>query len=71
MARGAGAGELSGAPKKRGPVRRVPDPRDKKLAEQARELARWKHRAERAEALVEVQKKLVALLGTPLDTERS
>ena len=64
-------GELSGAPKKRGPVRRVPDPRDKKLAEQARELARWKHRAERAEALVEVQKKLVALLGTPLDTERS
>jgi hypothetical protein len=29
-------GELAGAPKKRGPARRVVDPRDKKLAEQAR-----------------------------------
>src|SRR4030095_2251949 len=32
-------GELAGAPKKRGPTRRVVDPRDKKLAEQARELS--------------------------------
>ncbi len=32
-------GELAGAPKKRGPARRVVDPRDKKLAEQARELS--------------------------------
>ena len=52
-------------PKKRGPIRQAPDPRDKKIAEQARELTRWKHRAERAEALVDVQKKLAALLGTP------
>ena len=37
----------------------------------ARELARWKARAERAEGLVELQKKLAALLGTPLTTETS
>ena len=39
--------------------------------EVAGQIVRWKHRAERAEALVEVQKKVAALLGTPLDTERS
>jgi hypothetical protein len=48
-----------------------PDPRDKKIAEQERELGKWRKRAERAEALVEVQKKVAALLGTPLDTEQS
>src|SRR5881296_2340232 len=64
-------GELAGAPKKRGPAWRVVDPRDKKLAEQARELSRWQKRAERAEALVELQKQVAALLGTPLATETS
>ena len=64
-------GELAGAPKKRGPARRVVDPRDKKLAEQEREISRWKKRAERAEALVELQKQVAALLGTPLTTEPS
>jgi hypothetical protein len=64
-------GELAGAPNKRGPVRRVADPRDKKLAEQAREISRWQKRAERAEALVELQKQIAALLGTPLATETS
>jgi transposase len=64
-------GELVGTPKKRGPAPQPPDPRDKKIAELQRETARWRQRAERAEALVEVQKKLAALLGTPLDTERS
>ncbi len=64
-------GELAGAAKKRGPVRRVVDPRDKKLAEQEREISRWKKRAERAEALVELQKQVAALLGTPLATETS
>src|SRR5205085_7863929 len=33
-------GELAGAPKKRGPARRVVDPRDKKPATQARETGR-------------------------------
>ena len=64
-------GELAGALKKRGPARRVVDPRDKKLAEQAREIGRWQKRAERAEALVELQKQVAALLGTPLATETS
>ena len=65
-------GELEGlAPKPRGPKATATDPRDRKIVEQDREIVRWKHRAERAEALVEVQKKVAALLGTPLDSERS
>ncbi len=59
-------GELAGAPKKRGPARRVVDSRDAKLAEQAREITRWQKSAERAEALVELQKQVAALLGTPI-----
>ena len=64
-------GELEGlAPKRRGPKAPAPDPRDRKIVEQAGEIVRWQKRAERAEALVELQKKVAALLGTPLDTER-
>jgi transposase-like protein len=62
-------GELAGVPKKRGPVRWVADPRDKRLAEQAREISRWQQRAARAEALVDLQKQVAALLGTPLTGE--
>src|SRR5260370_2722036 len=62
-------GELAGAPKKRGPVRQVADPRDKKLAEQAREISRWQQRAARAEALVALQKQVASVLGTPLAGE--
>ena len=64
-------GALAGAPKTRGPVRRMADPRDKQLAEQAREISRWQKRAERAEALVALQKQVAALLGTPLTGEPS
>ena len=64
-------GELAGVVKKRGPAPRVVDPRDKRIAELEREITRWQKRAERAEALVEVQKKVAALLGTPRDAERS
>jgi transposase-like protein len=64
-------GELAGAPKKRGLVRQVADPCDKKLAEQAREINRWQQRARRAEALVALQKQVAALLGTPLTDEPS
>jgi transposase len=49
-------GELVGPAKKRGPTPQIADPRDKKIAELEREAARWRARAERAEALVEVQK---------------
>ena len=64
-------GELAGAPKKRGPARRVADPRDKRITELGRENTHWRKRAERAEALVELQKQMAALLGTPLATETS
>ncbi len=57
-------GELAGlAPRKRGPKAQPLDPRDKRIAELERELQRAQARAERAEALVEVQKKLSQLLG--------
>lgn len=65
-------GELAGlAPKKRGPKAAPLDPRDKKITEQEREITKWRKRAERAEALVEVQKKIAALLGTPFESEPS
>jgi len=65
-------GELEGlAPRQRGPKGVPSDPRDKQLVEQERELGKWRKRAERAEALVEVQKKVAILLGTALDSERS
>jgi hypothetical protein len=57
--------------KKRGPAPRIPDPRDKRITELERESTRWQKRAERAEALVELQKQVAALLGTPLADETS
>jgi len=64
-------GELAGTEKKRGPAPRVSDPRDKQIAELGRENTRWRKRAERPEALVDLQKQIAALLGTPLATETS
>ena len=61
------AGELGGlAPKKRGPVPQVKNPLATKLVALEREATRYKARAERAEALVELQKKVAELLGTEL-----
>jgi transposase len=49
--------ELAGlSPKKRGPKVTPPDPRDKKITELERDNLRLTKRAERAEALVELQK---------------
>ena len=60
-------GERKGLePKQRGPKARVVDPSAQQLAEQEKELARWKARAERAELLVEIQKKVATLLGIEL-----
>ena len=64
-------GELAGASRKRGPVAQVADPRDKRSSELERERTRWQKRAERAEALVELQKQVAALLGPPLASESS
>ena len=64
-------GELAGlSPKQRGPKATRPDPRDKKITELERSEGRWRKRAERAEALVELQKKVAALLGTPLESAK-
>lgn len=57
--------------KKRGPQASMPDQRDKKIAELERENARLLKRAERAEGIVEVQKKVAALLGRPFESEDS
>ncbi len=51
--------------KKRGPKQKV-DARDRKIAELERRLDRITQRAERAEALVELQKKVSQLLGIAL-----
>ena len=60
-------GELAGlTAKKRGPKAAEPNPLAKKLAETERELARYKARLERAEAMIELQKKVSQLLGIAL-----
>jgi transposase len=60
-------GELNAAaPRKRGPTATPPDARDRKIAEQERLIAKLTARAERAEKLVELQKKVAELLGEPL-----
>jgi transposase len=59
------------AAKKRGPTPTAVDPRDKKIAEQEREISRLTKRAERAEAIAEIQKKVAALLGRPFPSEES
>ena len=63
-------GELAGlTPRPRGPKVKPVDPRDRKLAEQAREITRLQARLERAEGLIEVQKKVSQLLGIPLASD--
>ena len=61
-------GELAGmAPRKRGPAPTPVDPRDKRIVELERENRKLARRAEWAEALVAVQKKVSELLGIQLD----
>ena len=65
-------GELAGlTPRARGPQAKPADPRDKKLVEQAREIARLQARLERAEGLIAVQKKVAQLLGIPLANDEN
>ena len=62
-------GELEAlGPQKRGPeAAPAPDGRAREIEELTRRLAMVTIRAERAEALIEIQKKVAALLGTPLE----
>jgi transposase len=66
-------GELApgAATKKRGPKAAPVDPRDKKIAELERQIAKVTKRAETAEAIAEIQKKLAALFGRPFPNEES
>jgi transposase len=62
-------GELAGlTPKRRGPKPKPVDPRDKRIVQLERDNKKLNRRAERAEALVEVPKKLSELLGIALPT---
>ena len=64
------AGELDAlSPKKRGRKPAEINPLEKEVVELKRALAKAEWRAKRAEALVELQKKVAELLGTPLPTE--
>ena len=63
-------GELAGlTPRPRGPQAKPVDPRDKKIAELERETRRLQARLERAEGLIELQKKVAQLLGNPLPND--
>jgi transposase-like protein len=60
-------------PKRRGPAPKVPHPLERKVAELERDNVRLQRRAERAEGLVALQKKVSELLGIQLpkpDEER-
>jgi len=60
-------GELAALePKQRGPKGRVSDERDDRIAELERQIKKLEARAERAETLVDIQKKVASLLGIPL-----
>jgi len=60
------AGLAGLAPRKRGPAAKVRHPLERKVLELQREVARATRRAERAEGLVELQKKVSELLGIQL-----
>jgi len=60
-------GDLSGTGiRKRGPEGRAVDSRDRRIRDLERENRRLKSRLERAEALIDVQKKVSELLGVEL-----
>jgi transposase len=61
-------GRAALAGKKRGPKAKQTDERDTRIAQLERENAKLARRAQRAEALVEVQKKVSQLLGIALPT---
>ena len=54
---------------RRGPKPRIEDPRDREIAAMKKEIVRLEARARRAEALVELQKKVGELLDSMRDDE--
>ena len=70
LACGAEAGELNGlSPRQRGPKARKADARDKRIAQLDRENRKLQAKLERAEGLIEVQKKVSEILGVPLESD--
>lgn len=68
--RARAAGELGAlAPKKRGRKAAEVNPLEKEVVELKRALAKAESRARRAEALVDLQKKVAELLGNPFPKE--
>lgn len=60
-------GEIAGlSPEKRGPKAKVRDARNQIIAENQKQITRLQKRLERAEAIIDVQKKLSILLGIQL-----
>ena len=49
-------------PKKRGPAARTPDPNVRRIAQLEKDTARLTHKLKQAELIIEVQKKVAALL---------
>ena len=66
--RAAGAFEAL-SPAKRGPKTAEPNPLAAELALSQRDNLRLKKRLERAEAIIELQKKVAALLGLPIESD--
>ena len=63
------SGALGGlTPARRGPKPAVPNPLAAELAQARRDVARLGRQLEHAEAIIEIQKKVAALLGIPLAT---
>lgn len=59
-------GDLAGETKPRGPKPKPVDPHEARVRELERENARLEARLKRAEAIIDLQKKVAELLGTPL-----
>lgn len=66
-------GVLAGlAPKKRGRKAKTPDPNVKRVAQLEREVTRLREKLRKAETIIDVQKKLSAILGLDMpDQEKS
>jgi len=57
------------SPKKRGPIKRRPDPSLRRIAELEKENRKLSHKLKQAELIIEAQKKIAQILQTPLDPD--
>ena len=65
-------GELNGSTaKKRGPLPKTDEPTRRKVAQLEKENSRLARQLKRAEQIIEVQKKIAELLGSPLSSSQS